>query len=211
MSAVGMPANLKLVFEHLNAVRELDRYLHRKGVDKDVERYVKEAFCPKLQERVPTLKTWHCDPGGSSAEWWPDSWKLKGDLYLTLCVILPGPLDPDDDNPSVNIYVPTDWRGHPSFSDRSTRCVKTLLEAGFELAADHDDWVEECAVGKYVHWLEPDGSFDESRLVERIRLEVEKIVALETEIAATIREALAQPAPNRASRKSRTAKPHRKK
>jgi hypothetical protein len=90
-----MPANLKLVFEHLNAVRELDRYLRRKGVDRDLERYVKETFCPKLQESVPALKEWNCDP----AEWYPDSWKIKEDLYICLCVILPGPLDPDDDNP----------------------------------------------------------------------------------------------------------------
>ena len=210
MSAVGMPANLKLVFEHLDAVRELDRYLRRKGVDKDVERYVKETFCPKLQERVPALKTWHCDPGGSSAEWWPDSWKLNGDLYLTLCVILPGPLDLDDDNPSVNIYVPTDWPGHKVFSDHSTSCVKTLVGDGFELAADHG-WDEEYPVAKYVPWLEPDGSFNESSLVERIGLEVDKIVALETQIADTIRETLAQSARTRPSRKSRTAKPHRKK
>lgn len=208
MSAVGMPANLKLVFEHLDAVRELDRYLRRKGVDKDVERYVKEAFCPKLRERVPALKTWHCDPGGSSAEWWPDSWKLNGDLYLTLCVILPGPLDLDDDNPSVNIYVPTGC--HPSLSDHSTSCVKTLVGDGFELAADHG-WDEEYPVAKYVPWLEPDGSFNESSLVERIGLEVDKIVALETQIADTIRETLAQSARTRPSRKSRTAKPHRKK
>jgi hypothetical protein len=209
MNAVDMPANLKLVFEHLNAVRELDRYLRREGVDKDLERYVKEAFCPKLKERVPTLKTWHCDPGGSSAEWWPDSWKLKGDLYLTLYVILPGPLDLDDDNPSVNIYVPTP--GHKVFSDRSTSCVKALMADGFELAADHDDWVKECAVGKYVPWLEPDRPFDENRLVERIALEVDKIVAIETQIADTIRETLAQSARTRPSRKSRTAKPHREK
>jgi len=123
MSGVGMPASLRLVLEHLNAVRELDRYLRKKGVDKDLERYVKEAFCPALQERVPTLKAWHCDPNESGAEWYPDSWKLKGDLHLSLCVLLPGPLSPDDDDPSVNIYVPTDWPGHPAFSDRSTRCV----------------------------------------------------------------------------------------
>jgi hypothetical protein len=208
MSAVDMPANLKLVFEHLNAVRELDRYLRREGVDKDLERYVKEAFCPKLQERVPTLKTWHCDPNGSDANWYPDSWKLKGDLYVSLCVFLPSPLDLDDDNPSVNIYVPAAC--HPSFSDHSTRCVKTLLEAGFELAADHG-WDEECPVAKYVPWLEPGGSFDESSLVERIAKEVRKILALEAQIADTIREVLAQTVQTRPSRKSRTAKPHRKK
>jgi hypothetical protein len=123
MSGVGMPASLRLVLEHLNAVRELDRYLRKKGVDKDLERYVKEAFCPALQERVPCLKAWHCDPNESGAEWYPDSWKLKVDLHLSLCVLLPGPLSPDDDDPSVNIYVPTDWPGHPAFSDRSTRCV----------------------------------------------------------------------------------------
>ena len=205
MSAVGMPVNLKLVFEHLNSVRELDRYLHRKGVDKDVERYVKEAFCPTLQERVPTLKEWNCDP----AEWYPDSWKIKEDLYVCLCVILPGPLDPDDDNPSVNIYVPTDWPGHKVFTDRSTGCVKTLLEAGFELAADQG-WEEEYPVAKYVPWLEPDDSFDEGRLVERIALEVKKIVFLEPEITATIRETLAQPAQDRASRKSSSTKSRRK-
>jgi len=131
-------------------------------------------------------------------------------LYLSLYVLLPGPLDPDDDKPSVNIYVPTDWRGHKVFSDRSTSCVRTLLEAGFELAADQG-WNEEYPVGKYVPWLEPDGSFDESRLVERIRLEVEEVVALETQIADTIRETLAQTAQTRPSRNSRTAKPHRKK
>ena len=119
-------------------------------------------------------------------------------------------MDLDDDNPSVNIYVPTDWPGHKVFSDRSTSCARTLLEAGFELAADQG-WEEEYPVGKYVPWLEPDDSFDEGKLVERIALEVDKIVAIETQIADTIRETLAQSARTRPSRKSRTAKPHRKK
>jgi hypothetical protein len=187
MSGAAMPANLRLVFEHLNAVRELDRYLRRKGVDKDLERYVKEVFCPRLQERVPTLRSWQCDPNESSAEWYPDSWKLGGDSYVSLCVILPVPLSPDDDDPSVNLYVPTEWPGYPALSDRSTRCIRALLDDGFGLAADHE-WDIEYPVGKYVNWLNSDGSFNESSLMERIALEVEKIVRLEPEITETIRQ-----------------------
>ncbi len=33
MSVAAMPPNLKLVLEHLNEVRELDRYLRRKDSD----------------------------------------------------------------------------------------------------------------------------------------------------------------------------------
>jgi hypothetical protein len=76
MTSAGMPVNLKLLLEHLNAVRELDRYLRKKGVDKDIARYVKEVFCPAIQERVPTLKAWHCDPDAYGAAWYPDSWLL---------------------------------------------------------------------------------------------------------------------------------------
>ncbi|MFN0165949.1 MAG: hypothetical protein ACKV22_05905 [Bryobacteraceae bacterium] len=183
-----MPANLRLVFEHLNAVRELDRYLRKKGVDKDLEQYVKDVFCPALQERVSTLKSWHCDPNESGAKWYPDSWQIKGDLYLALCVLLPGPLSPDDPNPSVNIYVPDDRPGRSCFSDRATGCIRRLMEDGFGLAVDND-WEEEYPVGKYVYWLEPDGSFDESSLVERIASEVAKVVRLEPEITEAIHEA----------------------
>jgi hypothetical protein len=194
MSSAAVPGNLKLVLEHLNAVRELDRYLRKKGVDKDLDRYIKEAFCPALQERIPTLKLWHCDSGESCAEWYPDSWQVKGDLYLSISVLIPSPLDPDDANPSVNLYVPKDWPGHPSFSDRSTPCVKTLLGGGFALAVDHD-WDEEYPVGKYVNWLEPDDSFDESKLVERIASEVAKVVQVAPEIAEVIGAASTKPAP----------------
>ena len=48
MSGMGMPASLRLVLEHLHPVRELDRYVNKKGVDKDLERYIQEAFCPAL-------------------------------------------------------------------------------------------------------------------------------------------------------------------
>jgi hypothetical protein len=208
MSGVGMPANLRLVLEHLSVVRELDRYLRKKGVDKDIERYVKESFRPALQERVPRLKEWHCDPGESGADWYPDSWKLEGDLYVCLSVFFPGPLDLDDPNPSVNVYVPTDWSGHSVFSDRSTGWVKTLLEDGFGFAADYH-WDEELPVGKYVRWLEADGSFDEIKLVERIALEVEKIVRLDPEITATILEVSAQSVRTRTTRQSGPPKSHR--
>jgi hypothetical protein len=192
MSGAEMPANLKLVLKHLNAVRELDQYLRKKGVDKDLERYVKEAFCPALQEHVPALRAWHCDPQQSGAEWYPDSWGLGGEQYVSLCVLLPGPLSPDDPDPSVNLYVPTDWPGHPSFSDRSTRCVKALLEEKFGLAVDHD-WDMDYPIGKYVLWLEPDGSFNEGSLLERIASEAKKVVRLEWEISEAIGEATTKP------------------
>ena len=192
----SMPDNLKLVLEHLNAVRELNRYLRKKGVKKDLGQYLIESLKPSLEENIPNLKDWNFSRtlGANSveADWYPDTWKLDGELYVALCVILPDP-SLADQIPSVNLYVPTEWPSHSAFTARSTDCVTMLLAQGFGLDAEENWEYPEQVIGKYVGWLEKDGSFSETKLVERLALEATKIVRLEAEISRVIRDHPTEP------------------
>ncbi len=182
-----MPQNLKLVLEHLNAARELDRYLRKKGLDKDLDSYIKEVFCSEFEKRLPALKLWRCERYGTNAEWYPSQWELPADLHISLWVFLPNPFTDVDDDPSVNLLAPPEWPGFGALNDRSRRWVKVIEEEGFGLRCDHDSWVDNGAMGKYVSWLNR-GSFAESDLVERLVLEAERIVRLEPEITKTLSE-----------------------
>jgi hypothetical protein len=194
MTEAAMPENLKLALEHLTAVRELDRYLRKKGVEKDIGRYIKETFRPALEERLPAaIKSWTCGVDEDSIEWYPESWKLARDSHLSLYVCLPSPIDGGDPDPSVNLYVPTEWDGYSAFTTRSTPFVAALVAGGFGLAKEHDDWLEEVPVGKYVNWLTPNGTFDERDLIDRIIGEAKQIVDLELEITQTVCEFPAKP------------------
>ncbi len=203
-----MSPSLKLVFEHLNAVRELDRYLHHKGGVRDLEQYIKETFRPAVESRIPAfqLESWHCDSDETGAYWHPDSWRIDHELYVAIYVLLPHPLDPDDVDPSVNISVPEAWAaGLPVFGKRSTDFVRFLVSEGFGIGSEHD-WAKELPIGKYVSWLNADGSFSESGLMDRIVEEVAKIVSVESEIAETIRQVAAGAAANGAGRRGRTTR-----
>ncbi|MBA3974994.1 MAG: hypothetical protein C0504_12360 [Candidatus Solibacter sp.] len=211
MSTKDMPASLKLVFVRLHAVRELNRYLQKGGVELELSRYLKHDFRSAIEERVPDLKEWRFEPGKTTGGWYPDSWQLGADLHVSVEVILPSPVDEDDPNPSVNIKVPTKWVGYPSFSDRSTPCVKALLGKRFELAADNEGWSEDWPVAKYIPWLELDDSFNASGLADRIALEVATVVRLEREIADAIIAASTKPHPKapRSLGKAKAVKPRR--
>jgi hypothetical protein len=196
MTNTVMSASLILVLEHLGAVRELDRYLHKRGADRDMARYIKNTLRPALQERLPLLSAWTCVTDEDCVEWSPECWKLGDDLAVALNVSLPSPIDLDDANPSVNLRVPSVWKGHAAFNVRTTACVKALADDGFGLAVEHD-WDENLPVGKYVDWLGTDGNFDESDLIARIVQEAAKIVRLEPGITKAISEACSAAAPNK--------------
>ena len=81
----SMPDNLKLVLEHLNAVRELNRYLRKKGVNKDLGQYLKESLKPSLEEIISNLKDWNFTPdlagaNNVQANWYPNTWTLGSEL-----------------------------------------------------------------------------------------------------------------------------------
>jgi hypothetical protein len=120
--------------------------------------------------------------------WYPKAWELDDNLHISLVVVLCSPIHPDDEDPSVNLLVPSDWKGYAEFCSPSSECMQMLKEAGFAFASEHPDWYADYAVGKYVPWLESDGSFNESSLLTRLAKEAKKFVALESEITARIRE-----------------------
>jgi hypothetical protein len=203
MSNLSMPPNLALVFTHLTAVRELDRYLHEKGAEKDLDRYIKEVVSPGLQERVPILKDWHCEVRKEELACYPSDWKLAGDTRVWISLYLPSPISSVDDEPSVNLMAPPDWNGYASFNDLRTPWVKSLKDEGFGLKKEHADWVEDSALAKYVQWRSASGSFDEADFLDRIFAETGRIVSLETQITETIRTASFTSASSPRNKKSR--------
>ena len=80
----NMPGNLKLVLEHLDAVRELDRYLRRGGLGKDVNRHIQESLASALKEKLPATGDWECDFGEGDVDLYPRAWKLGDDLHVAI-------------------------------------------------------------------------------------------------------------------------------
>jgi hypothetical protein len=114
-----------------------------------------------------------------------EAWELDDEEYLSVQVLLPNPVDPNDQDPNVNLKVPEEWGGHASFCDRSTELVQDLINEGFGLAREND-WDEKCPLSKYVDWLERDGSFDSSSLIERIVVEARAVVQREPAISEIV-------------------------
>ena len=220
MTGTIIPSNLKLVLEHLGAIRELDRYLRLKDnegwrdVEKDLELQVKTGLRPALEERLPVLKTWQFEQEESSAYWYPESWKLKNDA-VSLYIILPHPLGADldrdtyDDDPSVNIYVPSSLQSKPVFTKRSAapKWVHDLLHDGFELASENPQWFKNCPLVSFVNSMEPDGSFDDVKLVGRLAAAAEKVIRHEPEITETICALRSKRVPKKAEKRRKATKP----
>lgn len=203
MSTRRIPSNLELMLSHLNIVRELNRYLHEKGIEKDVSHYVKEVVGPEISLRVPALKGCRFDADEWGAYWYPESWTVRPDSYdVAVCVLIPSPVDPKDPDPSVNIWVAQDWSGHRAFSERSASYVEALLKKGFGHFSEHPDWLEEFPVVKYVSWLETDGTFNDASLLDRISAEVKKIVVLEQQVSAAVSKARSTPVRKKKKRQS---------
>jgi hypothetical protein len=195
MSGHTIPDNLKLVLDHLNAARELERYLRKKSVYRDLERYTKDVVVPRLLQRFPTtLGSWESDIDENGAEWFPESWRLDDDHHASLYLLMANPVDPDfeDSLPSINLWVSTEWAGYKLLRGSSPAWHKNLKKSGFEFIDDHKDWLAECLSAKSVNWLKEDGCFDEDDLIERIANATETLVELEPMIGESIREASVQ-------------------
>ena len=218
MGATVMPENLKLVLGHLSAVRELDRYLHDhdedvflgEGLVKDLERYIKEGLRPAIENLVPTLKDWHGTTDREGVNWFPESWKLRKDFHVALTVVFPEPLGSIDPDPSVNLCVPKS-RFSRAIANRSTPWAQALLGGGFGHIDDNQDWQQDFPIGRYVPWLERDGSFAEQSLLERIASEAMKIVNLEPTITEALRSVLTKPSKKTSPSSHGPAKVHQRK
>jgi hypothetical protein len=158
---------------------------------------LREVLKPAIEEKFPDLRSWRFATVDGGIEWYPKEWELDDEEYISFQVLLPNPVDPDDQDPSVNLKVPEEWGGHASFCDRSTELVQDLINEGFGLACEND-WDEECPLCKYVCWLERDGSFNSSSLIERIVVEAMAIIQREPAISKIVRAH-----PFKKSRKSR--------
>jgi hypothetical protein len=206
-----IPENLRLVLDHLNAARELDRYFRKKSVYKDLERYTKDVVVPSLLQRLPTLASWESDLEENCAEWFPDGWALGDDLCVSVYLDMQNPVEPDVENslPSVSLCVPGEWAGRKLFRGSSPAWHRELTKAEFQYIEDHEDGDDEFLFVKSLNWLKEDGAFDEDDLMERIAKAMRTLVQLEPMIGESIREVCLKCPPKKQT-KQRQSKQSRK-
>ncbi|HWT83752.1 MAG TPA: hypothetical protein VN648_33750 [Candidatus Methylomirabilis sp.] len=196
MRGTPMPESLRLVIEHLNGVRDLNRYLRADeqcitpgaGVLRDLQLYLVNRVTPALERLIPALKAWRSRTESDRISWVPDSWKQSEGVGLALVIHFPTPLDPDASDPSVNLSAPESLISSMLRSQRDC-CVRSLFDLGFGYT-DECGGGRGCPFGKRVPWLEPDDTFNEQSLLKRIASEAVKIVRLEPEITQEMRSFL---------------------
>lgn len=161
---------LKLIVDHLNAVRTLDEYVHGGGLEKDMQ-----GLSNHLQQ---DLNRSVFRPAG-----WEDLYAAGGSLYSspkssspkssgaksTWRVVKDEPAWPvQDDEPFVNLYVPANWK------KRSQFIAKLKAPSGFQHVSQSpdDEFGEEDSVFKYLpytSYLGAEGVFDSGGLIEAFR------------------------------------------
>lgn len=175
----SMPPRLKLIVDHLKAVRTLDEYVTGVGLKKDMEGLVNH-----LQQDL-THSVLH--PAG-----WEDLYAADGRLYsspakpkwrvvkgdviaIEICASWPVQ---DDDEPYVNLYVPPNWKKRAQFTG------KLKAPPGFEHVSQSPDgkYAEETSVFKYLPYTSYIGAgdlFDCAGFVDAFREATKTLVAME--------------------------------
>lgn len=140
---------LKLVLDHLKALRTLDEYVNAAGGLKADVQDLSNYLQPDLNRSL-------LRPAG-----WDDLYAEKGNLYsspkskwgvvrgdhIAMQIYLAWPVRDDyDDEPSVNLYVPENWKKRLAFRE------KLKLLPGFEHVGQYPDGeiTETTPIFKYV-------------------------------------------------------------
>lgn len=175
----------KLIVDHLKAVRTLDEYVNGAGLKKDMQ-----DLSNHLQR---DLSHSVLRPAG-----WEDLYAADGCLYSSpkskwrvvrgdVIAIEVHPAWPvqDHDEPSVNLYVPPNWKKQPEF------IAKLKAPPGFEHVSQYPDgeMVAQSSVWKYVpytNYVGAKGVFDSTGFIEAFREATQAVVAMEKAIDAIL-------------------------
>jgi hypothetical protein len=173
---------LKLILDHLNALRTLDEYVNGVGLKTDMQ-----GFSHYLQQELNLVLR----PAG-----WGDLYTEGGSLYSSpksklgkskwgvvkgdhiAMEIYPAWPVQDDDEPSVGLYVPANWKKQSQFIG------KLKPPPGFEHVSQYPDGelAEASSVFKYIpytSYIGATGLFDSTGFIDAFREATKTLVAME--------------------------------
>ena len=174
------PPKFKLIVDHLKAVHTLNEYVKGVGLKNDMQ-----ALSNHLQQDISNSVL---HPAG-----WEELYAVKGVLYaspkskwrvfeedvIAVEIYPAGPVQ--DEEPYVNLYVPTDWEKRGQFID------KLKAPPGFEHFRD-------CSVGEvtedksifknvpYIDYIGAEGIFDSIGFLAAFREATKALVDMEKDI-----------------------------
>ena len=169
---------LKLIVDHLKAVRTLDEYVNGVGLKKDMQ-----ALSNHLQQDL-SRSVLH--PAG-----WEDLYAAEGSLYASpkskwrvvrgdviAIEIYPAWPVQEDYGPYVNLYVPPNWKKRSQFT------AKLKAPPGFQHISQFPDGelADETSVWKdvpYESYVGADGLFDSTGFIDAFREATKTLVAME--------------------------------
>ena len=174
-----LPPRLKLVVDHLKAIRTLDEYVTGGGLKKDMQ----DLFNHLQQD----LNTSVLVPAG-----WEELYTAGGSLYSSpkakwvvredaiAIQIYPARPVQDVDEPSVGLYVPTTLKKRPQFIAK----LKAKAPPGFEHVSQYPDgeMTEESSIFKYIpytSYVGGDGLFDSAGFINAFRKATKTLVSME--------------------------------
>jgi hypothetical protein len=179
---------LKLLLDHLRAVRELDKYVNGGGLGKDIQGLANELRL-ELNRHLLVPAGWDeiVYQKGYMYSQPPNKWRVVRGDNIKLEIYLARPVG-DDDDPFVNLYVPEGWKKRKPFIS------KLQPPQGFQHVGQHaaGEFAESTSIFRYVRYEDcfgTDAVFDGGRFMSAIQNAAESLVKLETEIDV-IRERL---------------------
>lgn len=189
-------ARLNLVFEHLDAVREVSAFLRS-------DEYIAEIKAlRRIVERELTRAVF--EPAGWGTPYWVQDevfcaprgarWKVCKGVQNSVSVVicLPEPVHPDPKydpyHPFVGLYAPSQWKALTRF----TKHLRTNLPTGFDHIAKHpnEGFLAEQPIWKYIpyaRFVKVDSGFDTAVFLRAMTDAARKLVAMERKIYEWIR------------------------
>jgi hypothetical protein len=185
-------AKLRLVVDHLKAVRTLVEYVKGVGLKKDMQDF-SNHLQQDLSRGILRPAGWEdlYASGGilysspkseSSGKQIIQKWNVVEDDWIAIAIRPSWPVnDNDDDDPYAELYVPENWEKRQQF------IAELKPPPGFEHVSQYSggELSETSAVFKYVKYessIGPDGRFDAAGFVEGFRAATKSLVAMKDEI-----------------------------
>jgi hypothetical protein len=181
------PPKLKLIVDHLDAVRTLDMYVNGVELKKDMQGLSnhlqqdlnRSVFRPAGWEDLYSEEgSLFSSPQSAAADnALISKWCVAADSFIAIEICPAWPVG-DDDEPYVNLYVPPDWEKRPEF------IAQLKAPPGFQHVSQYSEGelAEESSVWKYVpyaSYVGAEGLFDSTGFINGFREATKSLVAME--------------------------------
>jgi hypothetical protein len=176
---------LKLLVDHLKAVRALDEYVNGE-LKKDMQG-LSNHLQQDLNSRVFRPAGWedlYSSDGCLYSSPQSKRWRVVRDDVIAIEIDHAWPVQADDE-PSVGLYVPANWKKQGAFIE------KLKPPTGFEHVSQYPDGelTEETSIFKYLRYtsfIRPKGLFDSIGFIDAFRKATKSLVAMKKRIDAIL-------------------------